>query len=402
VGAALLIPASLAIIGASFDETERGRAIGTWAGFSAIAGAIAPLLGGWIVDHFSWRWIFLINPVFAVPTIWLALRHLPESRDPAAGASLDWLGALLVLAGLGGLAGGLIAWPELGWRSPMVAGSLAAGLLLLIVFVWWEARSPAPLVPLDLFRSRTFAGVNLLTLLLYAALGGAFFLLPFALIQVHGYSATLAGAVFLPFTIVMGVLSRWSGGLADRFGARLPLTIGPAIAAVGYAWLAATPDVSLGTSFILPMVVLGLGMAVSVAPLTTTVINAVPKHRSGVASGINNAVARVAGLLAVAIFGAIALADYTRALDARVPSLPSEARQLVERARGTFAVDRVLNGIAGDTRLVFESVTKDALAHSISHVLMLAAALALAGSLCAALTITPLHASAGRPDTGPT
>jgi EmrB/QacA subfamily drug resistance transporter len=389
VGAALLIPASLAIIGASFDETERGRAIGTWAGFSAIAGAIAPLLGGWIVDHFSWRWIFLINPIFAVPTIWLALRHLPESRDPAAGTTLDWPGALLVLAGLGSLAAGLIAWPDLGWRSPMVAGSLAAGLLLLIAFVWSEARSPTPLVPLDLFRSRTFTGVNLLTLLLYAALGGAFFLLPFALIQVHGYSATLAGAVFLPFTIVMGVLSRWSGGLADRFGARLPLTIGPAITALGYAWLAATPNVSLGTSFILPMAVLGLGMAVSVAPLTTTVINAVPKHRSGVASGINNAVARVAGLLAVATFGAIALADYTRALDARLPSLPSETRQVVERARGTFAVDRVLEGVAGEAHLVAESVTKDALAHSISHVLMLAAALALAGSVSAALTIRP-------------
>jgi EmrB/QacA subfamily drug resistance transporter len=396
VGAALLIPTSLAIIGASFDETERGRAIGTWAGFSAIAGAIAPLLGGWIVDHFSWRWIFLINPVFAVPTIWLALRHLPESRDPAAGTTLDWPGALLVLAGLGSLAGGLIAWPELGWRSPMVAGSLAAGLLLLIIFVWWEARSPTPLVPLDLFRSRTFTGVNLLTLLLYAALAGAFFLLPFALIQVHGYSATLAGAVFLPFTIVMGVLSRWSGGLADRFGARLPLTIGPAIAALGYAWLAATPNVSLGTSFILPMAVLGLGMAVSVAPLTTTMINAVPKHRSGVASGINNAVARVAGLLAVAIFGAIALADYTRALDARLPSLPSETRQVVERARGTFAVDRVLEGVAGEAHLVAESVTRDALAHSISHMLLLAAALALAGSLSAALTIRPSRAGTAR------
>ena len=389
LGAALLVPTSLAIIGASFDEAERGRAIGTWAGFSAISAAIAPLLGGWIVDHFSWRWIFLINPVFALPTIWIALRHLPESRDPTAGPHLDWLGALIVLAGLACLAGGLIAWPDLGWRSPFVGGSLVAGLLLLIVFVWQEARSPAPLVPLDLFRSRTFSGVNLLTLLLYAALGGAFFLLPFALIQVHGYSATLAGAVFLPFTIIMGLLSRWSGGLADRFGARLPLTIGPAIAAIGYALLAVSPGDSYWTAFPLPIAVLGLGMTVSVAPLTTTVINAVPKHRSGVASGINNAVARVAGLLAVAIFGAIALADYNRALDQRVQSLPSEVRQVVERARGTFAVDQAMEGVSGETRLVAESVVKDALAGSISHVLLLAAALSLAGSVCAAVTIKP-------------
>jgi EmrB/QacA subfamily drug resistance transporter len=387
VGAALLIPTSLAIIGASFDEAERGGAIGTWAGFSAIAGAIAPLLGGWIVDHFSWRWIFLINPIFALPTIWIALRHLPESRDPTAGPHLDWLGALIVLAGLGCLAGGLVAWPDLGWRSPFVGGFLVAGLLLLIVFVWQEARSPAPLVPLDLFRSRTFSGINLLTLLLYAALGGAFFVLPFSLIQVSGYSATLAGAVFLPFTIVMGLLSRWSGALADQFGARLPLTIGPAIAAIGYGLLAASPGDSYWTAFVLPITVLGFGMAISVAPLTTAVMSAVPERRSGVASGINNAVARVAGLLAVAIFGAIALADYNRALDQRLPSLSSEAGQVVERARDTFAVDQALEGVSGETRLVAESVVKDALAHSISNVLLLAAALALAGSACAAFTI---------------
>jgi EmrB/QacA subfamily drug resistance transporter len=395
VGAALLIPASLAIIGASFDEAERGRAIGTWAGFSAIAAAIAPLLGGWIVDHVSWRWIFLINPIFAVPTIWLALRHLPESRDPTARSGLDWPGALLVLAGLGGLAFGLIALPDRGWRDPLVAVSVATGVLLLIAFVWQEARNPAPLAPLDLFRSRTFSGVNLLTLLLYAALGGAFFLLPFSLIQVHGYSATLAGTVFLPFTIIMGGLSRWSGGLIDRFGARLPLTIGPAIAASGFALLAVAPGNSYWTEFLLPIAVLGFGMAVSVAPLTTTVINAVPKHRSGIASGINNAVARVAGLLAVAIFGAIALGDYNRALDERVVTLPIETTQTIERARGTFAVDRALEGIAGETRRIAESAIKDALAESIRHVLLLAAALALAGSLCAALTITPWRGPSG-------
>ncbi len=395
VGAALLIPASLAIIGASFDEAERGRAIGTWAGFSAIAAAIAPLLGGWFVDHVSWRWIFLINPIFAVPTIWLALRHLPESRDPTAPSGLDWVGALLVLAGLGSLAFGLIAWPDLGWRNPTVAVSLVTGLLLLIAFVWQEARSPAPLVPLDLFRSRTFAGVNLLTLLLYAALSGAFFLLPFSLIQVHGYSATLAGVVFLPFTIIMGGLSRWSGGLIDRFGARLPLTMGPAIAAIGFAMLAMPPGDSYWAAFLLPIAVLGSGMAVSVAPLTTTVMNAVPKHRSGVASGINNAVARVAGLIAVAIFGAIALADYNRALDRHFSTLPIDASQAIERARGTFAIDRAFEGMAGEERRLAELVVKEALAGSIRHVLLLAAALALAGSLCAALTITPSRAPSG-------
>src|SRR5262249_341590 len=210
VGAALLIPCSLAIIGASFDESERGRAIGTWAGVSAISAAIGPVLGGFIVDHATWRWIFLINPVVAVPTILIALRHVIESRDPQAAPSLDWRGAVLAFAGLGTLVFGLIAWPALGLRNPAVSVPLAAGVVLLTLFVWEEARSQAPMMPLALFRSPTFAGVNLLTLLLYAALGGAMFFLPFMLIQVHGYSATQAGAVFLPFTAIMAVLSRWS------------------------------------------------------------------------------------------------------------------------------------------------------------------------------------------------
>jgi EmrB/QacA subfamily drug resistance transporter len=391
VGAALLIPASLAIIGASFDEAERGRAIGTWAGFSAITAAVAPLLGGWIVDYSTWRWIFLINPIFAVPTIWVALRHLPESRDPEAKAGLDWGGALLALIGLGGLAFGLIASPNLGWRDPIVIGSLLAGTVLLIAFVWQERRDPNPIVPLHLFRSRTFTGVNLLTLLLYAALGGAFFLLPFDLIQVHGYSATLAGAVFLPFTIIMGVLSRWSGGLIDRFGARLPLTIGPAIAALGFALFAASPGDSYWARFVLPVAVLGLGMAVSVAPLTTTVINAVPRHQSGVASGINNAVARVASLLAVATFGAVALADFNRALDRRLatPTLSVEARETIKRARGKFVIDLPSAELRGEDRRSAELVVKESLAESLRHAMLLAALLALAGSVCAAFTIRP-------------
>ncbi|MFZ0719909.1 MAG: MFS transporter, partial [Xanthobacteraceae bacterium] len=225
-GAALLIPCSLAIIGAAFDEAERGKAIGTWAGSSAVASAMAPMLGGWIVDHFSWRWIFLINPLLALPTIWIAYRHVPESRDPEAKPGLDWRGTILVLAGLGGVAYGLIALPSSGWRDPIVLASLLGGAVLLAAFLFVERASAAPMLPLGLFQSRTFSAVNLLTLLLYAALGGLWFFLPFALIQVHGYPAALAGAAFLPFTILMVALSRWAGGLLDRYGARLPLIVG--------------------------------------------------------------------------------------------------------------------------------------------------------------------------------
>jgi EmrB/QacA subfamily drug resistance transporter len=397
VGAALLIPCSLAIIGASFAEAERGRAIGTWAGFSAIAAAIGPLLGGSIVDHSTWRWIFLINPVIALPTIWIAMREVTESRDPDAAPGLDWLGAVLALAGLGSAVYGLIAWPELGWRDPTVLASLALGVLLLVGFVWQEVRSPAPMMPLDLFRSDSFAGVNLLTLLLYAALGGAFFFLPFALIQVHGYSAMLAGAVFLPFTVIMGGLSRWSGGLLDRYGARPPLVIGPAIAAVGFALLAlGGAGGSYWTTFLLPIVVLGLGMAVTVAPLTTSVINAVPVRQAGVASGINNAVASVANLLAVAVLGAMALAAFNHALDQRLATQPMTpaVRMTVEAARGKFATDTAATNLPAPERAAAETAIRESLADSIRLVMWLAAALALAGAVCAALTIRPASAAA--------
>jgi EmrB/QacA subfamily drug resistance transporter len=343
VGAALLIPCSLALIGAAFPEGERGRAIGTWAGFSAIAAAIGPLLGGWIVDHLPWQAIFFINPLLCLAALWIAWRHLPESVDPDAPAGIDWPGALLAFAGLAGVAFGLIALPDTGLSDATTLATLMGGVVLLAIFVWHEGRAPAPMMPLGLFRSATFSGVNALTLLLYGALGGALFLLPFALISVHGYSATMAGAVFLPFTAIMAVLSRWSGGLLDRFGARLPLVIGPAVVAVGFVLLAlAGPDTSYVLAFLLPVSIVGLGMAVTVAPLTTTVIAAVPGHQTGVASGINNAVSSVASLFAIAVFGALAL--------------------------------------------------HGALAEGIRLAMLLAAGLALAAAVCAALTIRPAAA----------
>jgi len=399
VGAACMIPCSLAIIGASFNESERGKAIGTWAGASAIAAAIGPLLGGWIVDHSVWRAIFLINPVLAMVTIWIALRHVPESRDMQAVRGLDWRGALLVLTGLGALVYGLIASPTLGWRHPGVIAAVIAGGALLGAFVWEEERSPNPMMPIELFRSRTFAGVNLLTLLLYAALGGAFFFLPFDLIQVHGYSATMAGAVFLPFTVIMAALSRWSGGLLDRVGARLPLIVGPIITAAGFGLLALPgADGSYWTTFLLPIVTLGLGMAVSVAPLTATVLNAVPAHRTGVASGVNNAVASVAALLAVAIFGAIAIGVFDRALDQHLasPDLSTEVRRVLESAHGTFVTQPSSADLASSDRTIAEWLLKSALAQSIRVAMLFAAVLALGAALCAALMIAPDRPTDGR------
>ena len=388
VGAALMIPSSLAIIGATFNEADRGKAIGTWAGVTAIAAAAGPLLGGWIVDHSTWRAIFLINPVLTVPTIWVALRHMPESRDPQATGALDWRGAVLSFAGLGLLVFGLIALPSWGWRNLTVIGSIVAGIALLAAFVAVERRARHPMMPPVLFRSPTFSGVNVLTLLLYTALGGALFFLPFALMQVHGYSATIAGASFLPFTIIMGALSRWSGGLIDRVGARLPLIVGPAICAVAYALFAvAGAGGSYALSVLLPIVVLSFGMVVTVAPLTTAVINAVPPTQTGVASGINNSVASVATLLAVATFGAVALGVHDHALNRHATAAAPGISRAIEAARGQFVIEPALTGLQGEDRAQAAAVLRSSLADGIQAAMALAAALSLTAGLCAALTI---------------
>ncbi|MGC2591410.1 MAG: MFS transporter [Xanthobacteraceae bacterium] len=386
-GAALLIPCSLAIIGAAFDEAERGKAIGTWAGSSAVASAMAPMLGGWIVDHFSWRWIFLINPLLALPTIWIAYRHVPESRDPEAKPGLDWRGTILVLAGLGGLAYGLIALPSSGWRDPIVLASLLGGAVLLAAFLFVERASAAPMLPLGLFQSRTFSAVNLLTLLLYAALGGLWFFLPFALIQVHGYPAALAGAAFLPFTILMVALSRWAGGLLDRYGARLPLIVGPSIAAFGIALLGVIVPHGAYWQFLVAITILGLGMVISVAPLTTAVIDAVPARQTGVASGINNAVASVANLLAVAAFGAVAILILNRLLDGQLQSqvLSAAAKNAIAAAHGQLVIEPSLEGLQGDDRAAAALILRRSLAESIRWVMVMAAVMALSGAAAAAL-----------------
>jgi len=305
VGAALLIPCSLAIIGAAFEEHERGVAVGIWSGAEALAGGAAPLLAGLLIDHLSWRAIFFINPLIAIPTVWIAVRRLPESVDPAARARLDWRGAALVFSGLGGLVYAMISAAMLGWRDVRVVGSLVAGALLLLGFALEERRSSVPMVPVGLFASASFSGVNLATLFLYGALGGAFFFLPFLLIDAHRFSATAAGAVYLPYTLMIALLSRWSGRLADRVGVRWPLIVGPLIVAVGFAWLAALSGEQRYWLYLGPMLVLGFGMAITVTPLTTTVINSVKDDETGLASGINNVVASVAGLLVIAVLGTL-------------------------------------------------------------------------------------------------
>ncbi|WP_417232029.1 MFS transporter [Brevundimonas sp.] len=315
VGAALLTPGALALIGATFPPDRRGRAFGTWAGFGALFGMIGPLLGGWVADHLDWRFIFWINLPLAALTFVIAIRTVPESRDPEA-RGLDWPGALLAMAGLAAVTWALTAAPDLGWRSPLILASLLAGLAALAGFLVAEARQAHPMMPLALFRSPVFSGINLLTLLLYFALGGAMFFLPFDLIRVQGFSATLAGAAMLPFAAIMGLFSGLAGRLADRFGARLSLSLGPVIAGVGLALLA-WPDPGAGyvDGPLAGMTVLAIGMTLAVGPLTAAVMGAVGPGQTGVASGVNNAVARVAGLLAIALLGVLLSAVFVARAD---------------------------------------------------------------------------------------
>ncbi len=305
IAAALLVPSSLAILGASFEPAERGRAIGAWAGFGALMAALGPILGGLLVDTLSWRAIFFLNVPIAVAAVWLTLRAVPESRDPDAGR-LDWTGAVIVALGLGALTWALTDASSRGFGDAWVLAGLAGGALLLVAFVVVETRVRAPMMPPALFRPSDFSGANLLTLLLYFALSGALFVLPFELIRGHDYSATQAGAALLPLPIVMGVFSRAAGRLNDRIGPHWPLTLGSIIAGIGMAMLALPGQ---GTpywqGFLPAMLVLSLGMTLAVAPLTTTVMSAVETHQAGVASGINNAVARVAGVIAVAVLGLV-------------------------------------------------------------------------------------------------
>jgi EmrB/QacA subfamily drug resistance transporter len=302
VTGALLVPSSLAIISASFPEEDRGRAIGAWSGLSGVSTAFGPFLGGYLVDSGSWRLVFLINLPLAALTVWLTLRHVPESRDPEASHRPDFAGATLVALALGGFVFALIEGPVQGFTQPLVVGALIVGAAAAAAFPMVETRLAHPMLPLDIFASRQFSGANLVTLVVYAALGGAMFLLGIHLQRSLGYSALEAGAAFFPITVLMLALSPRAGALAQRIGPRWPMSAGPVVMAAG---LLLAGRIAAGSTYLLDVlpaaVVLGLGLSLTVSPLTAAVLAAVEEHHAGVGSGINNAVARLAGLIAIAL-----------------------------------------------------------------------------------------------------
>ena len=388
-GGALLVPNSLALLSAAFPKVERGQAIGTWSAFTALTNAGGPIVGGLLVDVASWRAGFLLIVPLALVAIAISTR-VPDVRIGRQAAEIDWRGAISATVGLTTLTFGIIQLRERTVALP----SIAVGLGLLVAFFWHEARARAPMMPPRLFRSRTFLGANLLTLLLYFAVTGVFFVLPFELIRVRGYSTTATGAAYLPFALIMAGLSRSAGALADRYGTRRLLVIGTMITAAGFFLFGILGQGSYATTLLPPMALVGLGMALTVAPLTSAVMAAVDEAEVGAASGVNNTVARVASLLAVAIVGLIAFTVFARSLSERLSLLdlssPVRSGVAIEiRSLGDVEIPQSASDVE---RRTVEVAISDALATSFRWVALLAGALAALAGALAALLIEPAPA----------
>lgn len=391
IGAALLVPGSLALISASFPEDRRGQAIGTWAGFSAFTAAGGPLVGGWLVEHASWRWIFFLNLPLAIIVIMTALHCIKDSKSSQAqNQKLDILGAILATLGLGALVFGLIEWEK---GAVLTITAEIVGLCALIGFYWVEKRTPSPMIPFEIFHSRNFTAANIITFFLYSSLYGVLFFLPLDLIQVHGYTATQAGGALLPLVLLLFLLSRWAGGLVKKVGAKLPLMVGPAVVAMGYAlFLVSDLGNSYWSSYFPAAVFLGIGMAISVAPLTTVVMNSVDQDHAGAASGINNAVSRIAGLFAIAIFSLVMTIIFNKNLQSGLKnstvSAPAQQEIIAQRTR--LADIKTPNE---DVRWIINH----AFYAGYNVILWIAVALSLASSLSAGLFIRKNNSGLSNP-----
>ena len=385
VGAALLAPGSLALVSAAFDDRERGRAIGTWSGVSAVTTAIGPVLGGWLIEHWSWRAVFFLNVPLAAIVVWLSAVHVEESRDPDREGAIDWLGAALTIVGLSGLVYGLLTWPAIGGGHFLTSGTIAIGAFALVAFVLVEHGAKNPMLPLGLLRNKTFSLTNVLTFLLYGALSSMLFAVPLMMIQVGRYSATQTGASLLPFTVILFLMSRWAGGLVDRIGHRIPLTVGPAVAALGLALFSVLSGDSYWIAYFTPMVVLAIGMGITVAPLTTTVMTAAGRTHAGVASGVNNAVARIGGLVAIAVLGVVLARSFESRIAPRLEHLAISpvAKTSVQRELPKMAGMKLdsITPLRPDERALVRGAVDNSFVSAYRIVMLWVAALALAAAL---------------------
>jgi len=389
LGAALMVPESLALISANFSGTERGRAIGTWSAFASITGAFGPILGGYLAQHASWRWVFLINLPLALVVVLLCWRGFPDSRDPDASPHVDLIGSALATLALGGVTYGLIR-SQGGTLDAGAAVAIVAGIVFGAAFVWAERHVTAPMLPPGLFRSRTFSGANVYTLLLYAALGGSLYFVPFLLIDVQRYTPSAAGAAFLPFIALQFTLARWSGGLIARFGARAPLVGGALVAGLGFlAFMLPGEGGTYWTTYFPAVVLLGVGGVFFVAPLTTTVFDAVATTEAGIASGVNNAVARTAGLLAIAAFGIVLSAVFSQRFEAELSRthLDPPTVQIVHAQRGQLYAGAVPAGVTPGDRPLVENLVHDSFLAGFRAVMAGSALLCLLAAAVAVATI---------------
>ncbi|MCG8432785.1 MAG: MFS transporter, partial [Gammaproteobacteria bacterium] len=396
VAGALLVPGSLAIISANFDAGRRGAAIGTWSAATALTMAVGPVLGAWLTDTFSWRWIFFMNIPIALVVIAIVASRVPETKR-AGCKPLDKTGAVLTVLGLGLLTFGLIESSRYGLDHPLIIATVTGGAIALVVFIRQQLRNRHPMVPLALFKSKTFSGANLMTFFLYAALAGAFFFIPFYLINILGYSTTQAAAAFLPFIIIMSVFSRYAGSVADKYGARLPMTIGPVVTAVGYfLFMLPGAEANYWVHLFPAIIIQGIGMTMAVAPLTTTVMNSVDEENLGIASGINNMVSRTAGLLAIAAFGIV----YVASAEGMLNDIASRTGLSIESLQAYFSKGGLLSppnfdsetsaGLAQAITSVYETVFM----HAFHVVMLIVALLTLMSGIISWFTVLPKKVNA--------
>ena len=385
IGAALLVPGSLSIISSFFSVEERGKAIGTWAGFATITAALGPVLGGWLIENHSWRWIFYINIPIAVIVLTVLLFRVPESRDEDY-PSLDYYGAAAVTLGLGGIVFGLVESSIYGFNNLVVILSLIIGMAFFCLFIYIEKTVDNPMVPLSLFKSKQFTGANIITFLIYSALGGALFFIPFDFIQVHKYSATKAGMAFLPFILLMFFLSRPMGIIVDKYGARTPLVVGSILSGFGYLLFSlAGHDGHYWSNFFPAIVVLGLGKALCVAPLSTSVMTAVSENNVGVASGINNAVTRTAALVSIAVFGILVFTFFNSRLDLHIEAMTFQdyVREILKDQRIRLAAAELPHTIDVEMGKHLRYAINNSFLHGFNIILYISAGLCFISSVVA-------------------